>query len=449
MRGAVTVALALTTTATEGIPEPVRHLVASTAIGYVIASLIINGLSLRPLMNRLKLDKFNDLDLVLRSRIVNLARRRIRKELHEVAAAGGHDAEELSRSVIPNSRLRIYRTRTTVDLSVALDTWCHHELDTVLMFRERGLITRHQADALRHHTDRLLNALRDDGAESYEAEVQRLRRVGPLLRIAFWLHRRFGWRRTLRSAISGRMEYLVAEQLLIRELMQQCDANAETLFGKDVAPSLHTILSRRAAATEKEIDAIEHVYPKFAHAMRQRYLTLVALGLVEAEYRRHLAEATISADVFEDLDAHRRAIAARFTRRQHHELELDSVSVAEAFPLATEYPALRSGLRAYVAFPGQKIEITRRRRRYALFVVFGQVEAIGSNGIVTLKPGDFFGQKAFFGQCTGVSSAISLGYTNMLEVDMRLLKSQMRSNPALKERLSPRMSRQHTLATAS
>jgi CPA1 family monovalent cation:H+ antiporter len=317
------------------------------------------------------------------------------------------------------------------------------------MFRERGLITRHQADALRHHTDRLLNALRDGGVQDYEAEAERLRRVAPLLRIAFWLHRRFGWRRTLRSAISVRMEYLVAEQLLIRELLQQCEANAATLFGKDVEPDLRAILSRRAAATAQEINAIENVYPKFAHAMRQRYLTLVALGLVEAEYRRHLAEATISADVFEDLDAQRRAIAARFTRRQHHELELDNASAADAFPLVDDYPALRSGIRSYVTFPGQAIEITRRRRRYALFVVFGQIEAIRDSAIVTLKPGDFFGQKAFFGLCAGVSSATSLGYTNMLEVDLRLLKSLMRTNPGLKERLSPRVPRQKTLATAS
>src|SRR4051794_26580400 len=92
MRGAVTVALALATAATDGISPELRHLVVSAAIGYVVASLTINGLTLRPMMHSLRLERLDEHDHILRMRVLTLARRRIRRELREVAALIGHNA---------------------------------------------------------------------------------------------------------------------------------------------------------------------------------------------------------------------------------------------------------------------------------------------------------------------------------------------------------------------
>jgi CPA1 family monovalent cation:H+ antiporter len=447
MRGAVTVALALATTATDGVPPAVRHLVASTAIGYVIASLVLNGLTLRPLMKFLALDKFNELDLVLRNRMVALARKRIRRELTEIAAAIGFDAEELSNTVVPADRIKLRVERNTVGLAFALDTWCHHELDTVLAFRERGLITRHHADMLRSHADRLLHGLRNGEVDGYREELEKLRRASMHLRISFWLHRHFGWTMALRTAVTSRMEYLVAELLLIRDLADQCELAATRLFGKDVTAQLKEILDGRTQTTESELKVIEQAYPKFAGAMHERYLTLVALGLVEAEYRRHLSEATISIDIFEDLDAERRAIAARFTKRPDLEPGLDVDSLTSGFPLIAELPELRSCLKPHLAFPGERIKLSHTKTGPCVhFIVFGQVDAQGDEKSFSLGPGDFLAQETFFPQCRRVTSAVSAGYVNMVEVDWPRLELLMESNAALKTELeSQRTVNEHTI----
>jgi CPA1 family monovalent cation:H+ antiporter len=437
MRGAVTVALALATTATDGVPPPVRHLVVSTAIGYVIATLVINGLTLRPLMSLFHLDRFNEFDLVLRDRMTALARRKIKRELSEVAAAIGYDAETLSREIVPMDKASRQKSKAAVNLAIALDTWCHHELDTVLALRERGLITRHHAEQLRGHGDRLLNALRNGELKGYLAELRQLRRAGIAMRLTFWLFGRFGWSTTLKVSVAARMEFLVAELLLVRELMTQCESNAAGLFGRDVAAELDKLLRQRLETTEAEIKTIEHAYPKFADAMHQRYLTLVALGLVEAEYRRHLSEATISVDVFEDLDAQRRAVAARFTRRPEFEAGFDTDNVESSLPLTAEFPELKACIRPYLALPDQRIAPERNGRPRAFMVVFGRVELRHGGDALSLGPGEFFGLDG------GARAATASGYVNLLEIDRIKLDAILSANLALasafRETTAPRV----------
>jgi monovalent cation:H+ antiporter, CPA1 family len=425
MRGAVTVALALATTANDGVPPAVRHLVVSTAIGYVIASLIVNGLTLRPLMSAFRLDRFNAFDLVLRDRMTALARRKIKRELSEVAAAVGCDAEALSREIVPMDKASRQKSKAAVNLAVAMDTWCHHELDTVLALRERGLITRHHAEQLRNHADRLLNALKNGELKGYLSELKHLRRAGAMMRLTFWLFAHFGWSTTLKVSVAARMEFLIAELLLVRELIAQCDGNAAGLFGRDVAAELDKLLRQRLETTESEIRTIEQAYPKFADAMHQRYLTLVALGLVEAEYRRHLAEATISVDVFENLDAQRRAVAARFTRRPELEAGFDTDAIENSLPLAVEFPALKSCIRPFLALPGQRITFERNGRKRAFLVVFGHVEARQDGAALSLGPG------AFIGLDGNLREATASGYVNLLEIDRAKLAVALDGNPSL------------------
>lgn len=430
MRGAVTVALALAAAAASGVPPVARHLIVSTAIGYVIASLVLNGLTLRPLMKLMRLDKFNELDLALRNRMITLARRRVKKELDEVASAVGMDAEELSKVVAPQARARQHPLRGVGGLPLALETWCNHELDSVLSFRERGLVTRHNADLLRARADRLINALRNAHVEGYEAELERLARPGPPMRAAFWLQRRLGWTRPLRGAIASRVEFLAAELLLLRDLIAQCQESAAKLFGKDIAHQLEARLSARNKMADDELHAIEEAYPKLAGATHERYLTLVALGLVEAEYRRHLSEATISVDVFEDLDAQRRIVAARFTRKAELEARFDVASLIKRFPLASAFPMLKSCLRPYLLLPGQAIASLGQGRVF--YVVYGRISA--KNGVETLElgPGAFFSKEAVFASCRKADWARADTYANLVVASRAQLEALIELQPRIR-----------------
>ncbi len=429
MRGAVTVALALATTATDAVPVPVRHLIASTAIGYVIASLIVNGLTLRPLMSFMRLDRFSERDHALRNRMFALARRRIRKELSGVAATIGHDADKLCNTVVPASRSRPAGRASTSGLTMALDTWSNHEFDTILAFRERGLITRHHADILRGQADRLINALRNGGVNGYASEVERAPRADILLQVYFLLYRRFGWHKALKLGVTSRTEYLVAELLLVSDLVGQCASNASSLFGKEIAPQLKNLLDSRLRATEAELQSIESIFPRFSASMRHRYLALVALGLVEGEYRRHLSDATISVDVFEDLDRGRRAIAMQFTRRFDATSPLDVGKFVKSFPMVDQFPMVRPCLKPYVAFPGQRIAIDAKNKPRVYFIVSGQIEARSMGSPLSLSAGEFFAKRGYFAQCRVVVEPVSKGYAGLLEVDWLRLKTVMNMEP--------------------
>jgi CPA1 family monovalent cation:H+ antiporter len=325
-------------------------------------------------------------------------------------------------------------------LRMALDTWCHHEIDAVLGFRERGVLTRHHADILRTHADRLLNALRAEDIEGYRLEARRLRRPSVTLRASFWLYRYTRWKAPLTGAITDRMEHLMGELLLLRELLQQCELDAKRLFGKDVADDLHVLLNLRAETVNHEIEAIEQAYPNFAREMHRRHLALVALGLVEAEYRRHLSEATISDDVFEDLDAQRRGIAAQFAKRPELEFGFDPKLALDQFPIfsgldESEMQALRDRIRPYLAFPGERLAIGRRGARSLFLIVSGRVEAESDAVALALGPGDFFGRDPFFEGCKAISAAMSGGYVTMLEIDRRHFDTLLKASPDLKGRM--------------
>jgi len=227
----------------------------------------------------------------------------------------------------------------------------------------------------------------------------------------------------------------------VRDLAEQCETNGARLFGRDVAAQLKDVLEKRTRATEGEVEAIEQAYPNFTDAVHRRYLTLVALGLVEAEYRRHLTEATISVDVFEDLDAQRRVIAARFTRKPELDRALDMRGLVRRFPFMAEFPALRLCVKPYLAFPGQRIELAGRGKSCAFWIALGEVDIHNGKTALVLGPGDFFARKALFGGCRRATTATSKGYANMLKVDWRGLETLMNAYPALRKRIEMREQR--------
>src|SRR5262249_29489813 len=78
LRGGVSLALALAITETAALPPEVRHFVAVLTTGFVLSTLFVNGLTLRPLIKLLKLDRLSPADQALRDRPPALAPHGIR-----------------------------------------------------------------------------------------------------------------------------------------------------------------------------------------------------------------------------------------------------------------------------------------------------------------------------------------------------------------------------------
>ncbi len=424
MRGAVTIALALATAATEGIPGPLGHMVVSTAIGYVIATLVVNGLTLRPVMNALKLDKLGEHDRAIRNRIRLLARRRVMSELEGVMAVLGPGGEEIIRSVLPNARdaLRFADLDPERRLYMALDVWCHHEYEAILGAREKGVLSRRHADTMRHQADRFQQALRSVGAEGYRAEIERHRTVPMTLRLAFRVYRLTGWQRPLTEAISDRLGHLLGETIILSELMKGAKDRGDRLFLHETADELRKMLAARLAHVEAETRSLDRAFPEFSTAMRRRQMALIALGLVESEFRKHLSESTISADVFDDLEGERRDMAGKFARTPDLKLA-GAIRKRTAEMLHNVKPGgLGAGLfrkaqaATYLAYPGEWLEMGRFPGK--LFcVITGTVQAQCDGTTVALAEGDVFGAGELPDRCHRAQRAMATGYASLALVE--------------------------------
>jgi CPA1 family monovalent cation:H+ antiporter len=85
LRGAVTLALALSVTENSKIAPGIQDLVAVLATGFVLFTLLVNGLTLRPIMHLLKLDRLSPLDQALRAKVMGLSLADVRDAVRETA----------------------------------------------------------------------------------------------------------------------------------------------------------------------------------------------------------------------------------------------------------------------------------------------------------------------------------------------------------------------------
>jgi hypothetical protein len=141
------------------------------------------------------------------------------------------------------------------------------------------------------------------------------------------------------------------------------------------------------------------------------------LGLLETEFRRHLSEATISAEVFEDLDTERRAVAVQHNRLP--KLDLSSNSVKSAIAPILKKLGIRKArsrsvqYRSYLAYPGEQLDL-RRRMGKVFYVLAGVLVAGGDAGSDRLEEGAFFSAEPLFADCRRLSGAKAEGYAHLI-----------------------------------
>ena len=214
LRGAVTLALALVVTEKSRIDAPTQSLVAVLATGFVLFTLLVNGLTLRPVMRLIKLDRLSPLNQVLRSKVIALALAEVRDAIAETS-----QEFELAPAVANAVAAKLDERRETesVDLEHLTSDDDRVTIGLVaLTNRERRIVLGHHAqrsvstgaiERLLRQTDLILDATKAEGQVGYSRGAARLLAYGPAFRrFAHFLHRRFAVERLLRQEISMRFE---------------------------------------------------------------------------------------------------------------------------------------------------------------------------------------------------------------------------------------------------
>ena len=157
LRGAVSLALGLAVADNQGLPEQFRHIVAVLTTGFVLFTLLVNGISLRPLVKLLGLDKLPPAEQALRDRALNLALARIKDKVSEVAAADQLAPQPVAAAMEEYDR-RIAEAKadpemakspsTTGLVAVGLRIMANREGELALDKLEAGILPRSIADSL-------------------------------------------------------------------------------------------------------------------------------------------------------------------------------------------------------------------------------------------------------------------------------------------------------------
>lgn len=429
LRGAVTFALALSVTENARIDPAIKNFVAVLATGFVLFTLLVNGLTLRPVIRLLKLDRLSPLDEAVRGKVLALSLADVRDAVRKTAQDYRIDPGA-ARSVTDAYEERIEEMASRPDLEQAISDEDRIRIGLVaLANRERRIILDHHEqrtvsgaaiERLLHNTNFILDAARTEGRAGYDRAASELLGFTRGFRIAHFLHRTLGISGPLQREVSIRFETLLTRRLALEMLGRVARQRLRPVLGESVAQTLNEVVAGRSEATARALDALRLQYPEHAESLETRFLQQSGLRLLISRYRDLFEEGLIGGELFDDLE-HEHAGRLLSGKLPPLDLGLQTDELIGSFSMfaglePAELKALAPLLRPRLLVPDERIIRKGERGRGMFFISSGAVEVVLPNGRVRLGSGDFVGEMALLSGQPRNSDVISLGYGRVLEL---------------------------------
>jgi monovalent cation:H+ antiporter, CPA1 family len=443
LRGALTLALALAVTENTRIDPEVRNAVAVLATGFVLFTLLVNGLTLRPVIRLLKLDRLSPLNQALRNKVLALSLADVRDALAETASQYAIPPDVARSATEPVDR-RIDELASQPDLEQAISDRDRIRIGLVaLANRERRIILDHHAqrtvsgaavERLLRNTNLILDAARAEGRVGYNRAARTLLEFQRGFWIANLLHRALRLARPLQRQISVRFEALLIRRLALDELFRFIDSRLAALLGQRVAELLGEVIAARSEATTRALDALRLQYPEYAAALEQRFLRQSGFRLALSRYHDLYEEGLIGKEVFEDLEREHEAVRSLMAELPPLDLGLRAEDLLAQFEMfaglsAAELRALARLFRPRLLVPDEVV-IRKGERGNAMFLISsGAVEVVLPNDRVRLGSGDFFGEMALLSRKRRQADVVALGYCRVLVLSGADIRRFLRDYP--------------------
>jgi CPA1 family monovalent cation:H+ antiporter len=443
LRGAVTLALALAVTENNGIDPKVRNAVAVLATGFVLFTLLVNGLTLRPVIRLLKLDRLSPLNQAVRNKVLALSLADVRDALSETASQHAIPPEVARLATEPLDQ-RIDELSAQPDLELAISDRDRIRIGLVaLANRERRIILDHHAqrtvsgaaiERLLRHTNLILDAARVEGRVGYNRAARALLEFPRAFRIGNLLHRTLRLTRPLQRQISIRFETLLIRRLALEELSRFIDGRLAALLGQRVAELLVEVMAARSEAILRALDALRLQYPEYAQALEQRFLRQSGFRLSLSRFHDLYDEGLIGKEVFEDLEREHEAARSLMDELPPLDLRLRAEDLLAQFDMfagfgVAELRALGRLFRPRLLVPDEVV-IRKGDRGNAMFLISsGAVEVVLPNERVRLGSGDFFGEMALLSGRPRQADVVALGYCRVLVLSAADFRRFLRDYP--------------------
>ncbi|UCV24345.1 cation:proton antiporter [Ferribacterium limneticum] len=428
LRGAISLALAMAVLEHPAVPPEIKRLVSTLVTAFVLFTLFVNGLTLRPLIRALNIDRLSSVDRILRGRAIAHSLSTVRHRLD--AAADQYRIDSIVRKNLAEDY-----TRRLQDAEISF------ELDNELSAEQRLRVAlvaaarREQVLHLQHYRERIVSGrivrnlvaqayhledgARSDGRHGYELASRRELAFPLEFRLSIEVYRWFGLEVWLAGALADRLETLLVGRATTHTLLRFAEERIPEMLGPETAKLLLEVLEKRREAIEDTLSALRLQYGDFAEKMQVRYLERAALRIEHAEYLRLFNEAVISREVLRGLLGDLSARWRSANRRPSLDLRLSAMALLVNVPLfqnleTSVLEAIAAVLKPRFALPGEKVIRKGEKGQEMFFVASGALEVALPGQTQRLGSGDFFGELALLTQSPRSADVTALGFCELL-----------------------------------
>ncbi|MFW5832666.1 MAG: cation:proton antiporter [Pseudomonadota bacterium] len=459
LRGAVTIALALTLAADASLPLALRDQVGLLAFGLALFTLFVQAPTLPLLMRGLGLQGLSPLDAVLKDRAARAVRARLAERLAELRATLRLDsADEVEPRTLGATEDRSASESERRDrLTAAVAGITEREAERYRELFDEGFVSESAAAVLAAGPPALAEALRSSGLSALAAAAKRELSYDWRLRAAAWGYRRFRWRRPLAQALALRYEVVLVRRSVLIQLRRDIADELGRITDADAASRVDTLLSARLDAHQRALEALRVQYPDYARQLETLFLRRAALRLEDELYKELRADGLLSGAAHAALAAQVAEHARGTTRVPTIDLPRDRDAMLARIPFVERLDArsrrrLRRSLRTGLAVPGERLIRRGDHGEAMFFIVDGAVSVQWPGGRRTLGPGDVFGEIALLTGQRRTADVVALGYVQYLELrraDFRRLVTGLGDLRAEMTRLATQRERDQTALPVS
>jgi monovalent cation:H+ antiporter, CPA1 family len=449
LRGAVTLALALAVTESRVLDPEVKQVVAVLATGFVLFTLFVNGLTLRPVIRLLKLDGLSPVNQALHRQVLALSLADVRDAVQDTARAY-EIAPTVARSVTRPYEERIEKATAGQSLedaisdrdrlTIGLIALANRELELVLDHHGQRTVSPRIVERLLEETSRILDGARSAGRIGYNRAARSVVAYSRAFRFAHFLHRNLGIDGLLVRELADRFEVLLVRRLVLEALKQFNEHRLRPMLGRRMAEILGEVLSNRLDATSRALDALRLQYPAHAEALEGRFLKQSALRQELEAYQDLHEEGLVGRELFDHLRRSVEAERRQAEQRPPLDLGLKTEDLIRQFDFfrgldEKQLRTLRRLFRPRLAVPGEKIIRTGERGDRVFFVSSGAVEVILPTNRIRLGRGDFFGEMALLSRRRRQADVVALAYCHLLVLDEGDFRRFLDTNPTARKEI--------------
>ena len=448
LRGAVSLALALAVTEQQNLPLEARQFIAVATTGFVMMTLFINGITLRPLIRRLRLNELTPLDRTLRNQVLIIALGELREKVDEIAHAEhiGADVQARIHAVFETGQAsvgtgEVLQLTHDEKVSVGLAMLAAREEEMFFDTLKAQVVGWRTAESLLARAERLSDAVRAGGLADFQAAIATDLRYAPSFRWALRMHYLFGVQGWLARELARRFINLMSKRSVAQHLIKFAEEEVQPLLGPEVTADLVKVHRERLAQLENALQALNLQYPIFAHWLQEAYLGRMARALERLRYRDMLSHFLISGEMYADL-------IKQIDHRWHYledspalDIAISGLELVKRVPMFEDIPpdaqlALSKVLKARLAVPDQPISMYFGRNRVMYFVASGAVTIhLRDNTTVELGTGEIFGEMSLATGTEFAARVNSLGYSRLLMLLERDFESVLQHHPNVREKI--------------